>query len=165
MEKLGIEPVQLVMQIFNFLVMVFVLTKLLYKPILKKLDERKRKIEEGLAYTEKMKQEAEKTELKRTEVINRAREEARKIVEEGKKSGRRVEEQIIEKAQKEAKTILEKGQKEVENEREEIEKKLRFQTVAIATTLVETLLGEMLKDKEQQAIINKKIQQLAKLSK
>ncbi|MBI4990547.1 hypothetical protein HZB96_00460 [Candidatus Gottesmanbacteria bacterium] len=35
MEKLGVEPVQLLTQVFNFLVMVFLLTKVLYKPILR----------------------------------------------------------------------------------------------------------------------------------
>ena len=54
MEKLGIELTQILTQIFNFTLMVFLLTKLLYKPVIKKLEERKAKIAEGLAYTEKM---------------------------------------------------------------------------------------------------------------
>ena len=44
MEKLGIEPVLLAAQIVNFLVILVVLQKLLYKPILGMLEKRKREI-------------------------------------------------------------------------------------------------------------------------
>src|SRR3989338_9157846 len=54
MDKIGVEPVALLTQIINFLLMVLILSKILYKPILKMLDERKKKIEEGLKYTAKM---------------------------------------------------------------------------------------------------------------
>ncbi|MCL4338932.1 hypothetical protein M1271_04545, partial [Patescibacteria group bacterium] len=64
MEKLGVEPFQLLTQLFNFFLMVFILTKFLYKPITKKLEERKKKIEEGLEYADRMKSEMEKSDKK-----------------------------------------------------------------------------------------------------
>ena len=54
MEKLGIEPILLLTQVINFTILVVVLTKFLYKPILKMLDERKKKIEEGLTLSREM---------------------------------------------------------------------------------------------------------------
>lgn len=164
MEQLGIEPIQLATQVFNFVVMVVILTKFLYKPILKKLEERRKKIEEGLALTEKMKVELEKNEKKRQEIIDVAKEEARKIIEDGKKTGKKVEAEIIEKAHTEASTILEKGKEELEREKLEMEKQLRQQTVEIAQTWVEAMLKEVLRGKNQQTIINKKIRELAKLA-
>ena len=74
MENLGIQPVPLLLQAINFLLLLFILKKYLYKPILKALEDRKKKIEEGLAYSEKMKAEAEKSEKKREEIISRAKE-------------------------------------------------------------------------------------------
>jgi F-type H+-transporting ATPase subunit b len=162
MDKLGIEPFQLITQIFNFSVMVVVLTKLLYKPILKVLEERKKKIEEGLQYAEKMKEEAEKNEKARQEVINKAKEEARKIVEEGKKTGRKLEAEIVERAQKDAKAILTKGRKEIEIEKAIMEKDLQHQTIEISTSLVEAVLRNALDISNQKKIIDKKIQELAK---
>ena len=55
MDKLGIEPVMLLTQVINFLVLVILLTKFLYKPILKLIDERRKKIEEGLQLAQEMK--------------------------------------------------------------------------------------------------------------
>lgn len=162
MDKLGIEPIQLLTQIFNFTVMVLVLSKLLYKPILKALEERKKKIEEGLLYTEKMKEEMEKSEKARQDIINKAKEEARKIVEEGKKAGRKLEAEIIEKAQGEAKGVVEKGRKEIELERHVMEKELRRQTIEISSSLAEAVLRNILDINAQRKTIDKKIQELAK---
>jgi len=164
MEQLGIEPIQLLTQIFNFTVMVVILTKFLYRPILEKLAERRKKIEEGLALTEKMKVESELQEKKRQQIIDEAKEEARRIIEEGKKTGKKVEAEIIAKAHSEASAILEKGKEELASERLEIERGLKLQTIEIAEKWVETVLKEVLRGKNQQAIINKKIRDLARLA-
>ncbi len=165
MEKLGVEPVQLLTQIFNFVVMFLVLSKLLYKPILKALDERRKKIEEGLQYAEKMKAETEKNDKKREEIIGEAKNEARKIIEEGKKSGRQVEAEIIEKAHKEAQEVIAKGRSELSLERIEMEKQLRGQTIEIATSMEESILRQILDKNYQMEIINKKIRELEKIYK
>lgn len=47
MEQLGIEPQLLLAQLVNFLIILFVLSKLLYKPILGMIEKRKKEIAEG----------------------------------------------------------------------------------------------------------------------
>lgn len=165
MEKLGVEPFQLLIQIFNFVVMFLVLSKLLYKPILKVLDQRRKKIEEGLQYAEKMKEEMEKNDRKREEIISESKNQARKIIEEGKKSGRLVETEIIEKAHKEAEEIIAKGRSELALERIEMEKQLRGKTISIATNMVESILRQILDKNYQKEVINKKIKELEKIYK
>lgn len=156
------EPIQLLTQIFNFVVMLLVLSKLLYKPILKALEERRKKIEEGLQYAEKMKVETEKNDKKREEIISEAKDQARKIIEEGKKSGRAVEVEIIEKAHKEAQEVVAKGRSELSLERLDMEKQLRGQTIDIASSMVESILRQILDKNYQTEIINKKIRELEK---
>lgn len=160
MEQLGIQPLQILFQVFNFVVMVVLLKKFLYKPILKALDARRKKIAEGLEYTQKMQEEKEKNEKKREEILSKAKEEAKEIIQEGKAAGKNVETEIIAKAQKEANAILEKGKKELEMERSEMEQELKIQTVEIASNWVEEVLGKVLDTKKQQEIINKKLQEL-----
>ncbi len=162
MEKLGVEPIQLLTQIFNFVVMFLVLSKFLYKPILKSLEERRKKIEEGLQYAEKMKTETEKNEKKREEIITEAKNQARKIIEEGKKSGRMIEAEIVEKAHKEAQEIIAKGRSELSLEQIEMEKQLRGQTIDIVTSMVESILRQILDKNYQMKIIDKKIRELEK---
>lgn len=162
MEQLGIEPIQLLTQLINFAIMVAVLTKLLYKPVLKSLEERRKKIAEGLAYAEKMKSETEKTDVKRQAIVNSAKEEASKIIEEAKKSAKVVEAEIIEKAHEEEQGIIEKGRADLEMERLEMEKQLKEQTVAIAEAIAGKVLASSLSAADQRAIIAKKIKTIAK---
>ncbi len=162
MDKLGVEPIQLLTQSINFVIMLFLLTKFLYKPILKVLDERKKKIAEGLASADKGKIEAEKTENKRQEVLAKAKEEGRKIIEEGKLAGKRLEAEIVEKAHLEATEIIEKAKKDIELERENMEKHLKNKTVEIALALVTKVLSESLTEKNQKDIIDKKLSIIAK---
>lgn len=165
MEKLGIELPQLLTQVVNFTIMVFVLTKFLYKPILKTLEERKRKIEEGLKFTEKVKEEIEKTEKNRQEIMDKAKAEARQIIEETKNSAKRLESEIITKAHKEAEEILIKGRKELEQEKIEMEKAVSKHTVDIAAHMVEKLLNKMLSKEDHEALIEKKLREIARIGK
>jgi len=101
MESLGLDIKLLVAQIINFGILFFVLKKLLYKPIIKILDDRKHAIEESLANSKKIAEELEKLEDKKAAVIENiqsqakkdkeklitlAQEEKRKIVDEAKKT-------------------------------------------------------------------------------
>lgn len=165
MEKLGIELPQLLTQIVNFTIMVFVLTKFLYKPILKILEERKSKIEEGIKYTEKAGEELDKTEKKRQEVLDKARTEARQIIEEAKNSAKRLETEIITRAHKEAEDILNKGRKELEQEKIEMEKAVSKHTVNIASQMVEKLLNKALSKEDHEVLIDKKLKEIARISK
>ena len=91
MEQLGIEPKLLAAQLVNFSIILFVLTKLLYTPILSILEKRKKQIEEGLLLTEKMKAEEIKMEEKKEKLLDQARKDAHVIIEEGKNRQRRRE--------------------------------------------------------------------------
>lgn len=163
MEQLGVELQQLITQIINFAILLFLLTKFLYKPILKALNERKTKIAEGLEYAEKMKKEDEKTELKRQEIVKEAKIEAKKIIEEAKKDAKKQQSDILDKANSEALEIKAKARLELESERLLLEKELKTKTVEIAKIWVESVIGKFLEDKKQLEIVNKKIAEMSKM--
>lgn len=165
MEKLGIQPIQLLTQTFNFLVLLFILRKFLYKPILKALDDRRKKIEEGLSYAEQTKKEFEKSEQKKEEILQKALGEARKITQEAKKTAAKIEAEIMAKAEERAKEIIEKARKEAATEREQIEKEVKKEAVEIAARMVEKLMKDALLVTDHQAIVDKKLKELNKLVK
>ncbi|KKP86344.1 MAG: ATP synthase subunit b, partial [candidate division CPR3 bacterium GW2011_GWE2_35_7] len=84
MEKLGIQPILIIAQIVNFVILLLLLKKFLFKPILKVLDERKKKAEE----TEELNNEAGKKFLEATEseknTISEAKKQADKIITQSK---------------------------------------------------------------------------------
>lgn len=160
MEKLGVELPLLLTQIVNFAVLLVILTKLLYKPILTGLRERRKKIEEGLAFTEKAKREEEKLTKRQEEVLQDARDEARQIIENAKKDAKRVKEEIIVEGKSEVEALKERQEKELKSRLEELEAQVSRHTVDIASEMVKRLLGDLITTDDQHRIIRKQLERL-----
>src|SRR3989344_2699210 len=143
---MNINIIQVIFQIVNFTILLFLLRKYLYRPILKILESRSKKIHDGLEAAEKSIEEREKLEREKRKILLEAEKSAAEILE-----GARL------RAQKFEKTLSEKAD-------EEMQKKLqkRFSQAVVATT--ESLLKDALDPKQQRAILGKQIQQLKKVS-
>lgn len=162
MEKLGIELPLLLTQIVNFTIMLVILTKLLYKPLLKSLEARRKKIEEGLMFAEKTKQQEEKLVQKKQEMIKEARDEAKVIFENTKKEAQKMKEELVEEGKHEVEGMKTKLLKEMEAREEKMERELMSQTVDIASSMVTRLLGDILGSDEQHKLIHRELQKLEK---
>ena len=160
MEKLGIEPTLLAAQIVNFVIIVFVLSKLLYKPILSMLEKRKKEIAEGLALTEKMREEEEKQQEKRQKMLTVTRREAQDILEEARKQAKVEEKEIIDGAHKEADAIIVKGKAEVERAKVEMEKGVQKSAVTLAVAMAERLLTSLLSSDDRHKLIAKHVKEI-----
>ncbi len=162
MEKLGINFVHLLTQAFNFGLLVFVLTKIVYKPILKNLEKRRKKIEEGLILTEKLKKEEEELTAKKNLIIKEAQKEATAILNKSIEHAKSVENEMIKRARQKADEIIERGKKELELKRKELEANLCKETVKIASALTEKLIGEVMDQAKQEAFFKKQLTKFLK---
>lgn len=160
MEKLGIEPMLLLAQLVNFAIVVFVLTKLLYKPILSMLEKRKKEIEEGIHLTEKLREDEEKFDAKREKLLNVTRKEAQQILEEARKQAKLEEHDIIVAAHKEAELILQKGKEDVLAERDEMEKSVSENSITLAVAMTKRLLAGILSAENQHTLIAKHLKSI-----
>lgn len=162
MEKLGIEPSLLLAQIINFSIIVAVLTKFLYKPILGMLAKRKKEIEEGLAITERMRAEEEKFGARREKLLTEARKEARIILEDAKKQGKDAERDIVAVAQRQAGEIIEKAKREALATHESLAGDIRREAVELAATMARRLIAGVLSPADQHKLIDKHLSDLGK---
>lgn len=161
MEQLGIEPQLLLAQIVNFLIIFFVLSKLLYKPIMGMIEKRKKEIAEGLALTDKMKLAEEKWKEKEEKLLSEARREARNIVELGEKEGDEAKKEIVAAARKEAEEIVLKGKADVESLRDNMQKDVRTAAVELATAMTKRLVSGALTTADQHKLIAKQLKDLS----
>lgn len=165
MEQLGIQPMQLLMQVINILVLVFVLSRLLLKPVLKMIEDRQKRIKEGLELQAQMVEEKEKlAELKKKEV-DKGRQEAKKIIQEAKEQAKEQADKIIIEAQKQSRDEKEKTANEIEDMRKQLESQIKKDAVELASAMAERVLGDVLKDKDaQHRLISKQLNALNRLS-
>lgn len=162
MEKLGIEPSLLLAQIINFSIIVFVLTKFLYKPILAMLEKRKKLIEENLARSEFLRLEEEKMQIRKEKLLSEARKEARAILEEAKKQATQTEHEIVLAAHREASEINEKAKREIVAIHEALAHDIRRESVELAGLMTKQLVGSVLNSADQHKLIEKYLEEARK---
>ena len=104
--SLGINGKMLIAQIINFLVLLFILNKLLYKPILKMFDERRLKIEQGLKDAEKAKETRQSADDEAEKIREKAYKEANDIIAGAKKEATMQASEIKTDATREAEKML-----------------------------------------------------------
>lgn len=160
MEQLGIEPKLLIAQVVNFLIIIVVLTKLLYQPVLRMLEKRRKEIAEGLALTEKMREEEEKLTAKREAVLDDARREGVTLIDEARTQAHEAEKEIIADAHRQAEELIARGRAEVARQAQQMEKDLRGKTVELASAMTRRLLSEVMGPKEQHKLLSAHIKKL-----
>src|SRR3990167_6839778 len=80
-ENFGIQPTLLFAQIVNFVIILYLLKRFFYKPILKVLDERKKKIEESLRNADLIETKLQKTDENSKKIIADSQIQAQNLIQ------------------------------------------------------------------------------------
>ncbi|HEY53138.1 MAG TPA: F0F1 ATP synthase subunit B [Caldilineae bacterium] len=120
MDALGINGPFLLAQIVNFVILYLLLSRLVFPPLLKMLDERKQKIAEGLTAAEVARQEAEAERAQLMNQLEQERAEAQRRIAAASTQAEKVKAEILASAQKEAEEIKVKAKLEAEAEKQRI---------------------------------------------
>jgi len=117
LEAFGIDYQIILINLFNFAILLVILRKIAYKPILTFIEERKKTIAEGLINAESAKKLLADAEKEHQKMVTASHKEARLILERAREATLVQRHEIVSKAQLEAKQILEKARKEIDAER------------------------------------------------
>jgi len=130
-----------VVQIINFLILMFILNKILYKPILKVLDERDSAIVDGQQKNSQMIEDAEKLLNEYSERMQVAKLDALSVKNTAQKEAVEKTNAIIYEAREKAEEIIVQVRHEMEQEIENTKKDLEPELVSMAETIAQQLLG------------------------
>jgi F-type H+-transporting ATPase subunit b len=153
LNNIGINPIFLLAQIVNFVVLAVLLRALLYGPVTKMLDERRAKIEKGLEDARQAEAARANAEAERQKILDGARAEAQKIRAEASQQA----EQAAAKIRADALAETEKSKADalagLGGERDKMLSELRGQIAALAIAASNKLIGQSLDRERQQALI------------
>jgi F-type H+-transporting ATPase subunit b len=152
--KLGINPSFLLSQIVNFLILFAALYFLLWKRMLKMLEERKQRIAQGLADAEQARKDRERAEAEYQQRIAQAQQEREEILARAAAEGEQAREQIQAEARAEAERIIAASKAEVERERQGMLAGLRGQVASLSIAVSNKLIGEALDEQRQRSLID-----------
>lgn len=155
-----INFLQVLLQIVNFAILVAVLTKFLYKPILKILESRAQKIQEGLEAAEKSLEEKARTQEAKAEILAEAEKEAAGILDQARLDAKSAAKDIVSAARHEAQEAVAKEYQILEGKLKDEELKIRRNLANIVAKTTATVLQGALSETTQRQIIKSQINKL-----
>ncbi len=157
----GVDWPHLLSQILSFCIVAYVLQRWAYQPILTVLEERRRKIAEGLQNAEKIKLELAQAQAKAQEILNQASAQGARMIEEARAAAARVQEQETQKAIAAAKDIVEKARQASETEHARMLSDLRREVGRLVVLTTGRVIGRALSPEDQQRLAEEANRHLA----
>ena len=146
---------QILFQILNFGVVMYLLNKVLYQPVIKMLDDRAKKINEGMSQAEKNLKAGEEIEKTKKAEVSKARKEASTIITAAEVDAKKKADEIIKKARDKAKEEVASMTKAAEKEIENAKTNLQKEAATIAAAMAKKALEGALSAKEIETITAK----------
>ena len=132
--------VTLFAQSFSFFLFVVFTMKYVWPPIMNALNERTKKIADGLAEAEKGHHELELAEKRSTEILREGKEKSKEFIDQAQKRHDEIVEAAKDDAREEGESILHAARVEIEQERQEAKETLRAEVSALAIAGAEQIL-------------------------
>jgi F-type H+-transporting ATPase subunit b len=131
-EAFDINLVGLAFQVINFLLLLYILNRLLFKPLLARMDERSAKISKGLEDAETAARDRELARAEREAAVSEARKEAANVIANANKIATDTREEILTRARADAEKVTERAREEITAEKEKAMAELRAQVADLA---------------------------------
>lgn len=158
-EALGISLTEFIFYLINFLILVGVLGKFLYKPFLNLMETRKQSIQDALDNAELTNRRADEKMQNYNKRIAKVEEEGRDIIREAKIKADAQARDIIEDANQKAADIMEKAEQSIEREKEKAMEEMRQEIAALAILVAEKIVEHEIQKVGQEAIVDEVIRQ------
>jgi F-type H+-transporting ATPase subunit b len=147
---IGVDWMTILFQALNFLLLLVILQRFLYRPLSKKMKEREEAIESEISEAKQRAEEAEREREELEERLAAAQEEAEKIRSEAREEAAKKREEILEQAREDAadtrREANERIQREEQAARERIQERARQTAVELTEDLLRETGGEALHD-------------------
>ncbi|MEX2007189.1 MAG: F0F1 ATP synthase subunit B [Candidatus Levyibacteriota bacterium] len=160
LNNFGFDPVLLIAQVVNFLIIIFVLKRFLYKPILEMLKKRKEEVAMGLKQAEEARAQLEDSEIKEKEILKRARLQAQQIVADAKLQAVDEAKAIEENTKLQAQRLIEDARRQTELSEKETEKKLATYVSKLAVELITKSSKQLFSERQQKEVVQNALKRL-----
>ncbi len=163
--SLGINLPTLVAQIVNFVVLFGLLYLVAYKPVMRMLDERSRRVKESMEQTEFARQQAERAEEETKKRIEAAGKEGQELVARAARTGEEVRRQAQQEARQDAESLIARARVEIQRERDEAIDELRTEFADLAILAAEKVIERSLDKEAHRELIDKVLEEGTTLKK
>ena len=155
-----LDPGLFVWTIITFLILLGLLSKFAWKPLLNILDKRENEIAKSLEDAEKARIELDRLTSEGDEIIAKARSEAQAIVSEGKKAAEQLKESTLRKAKETADASINDAKDQIELEKEKAISEIKGEVVGLSLSIAEKLVKKNINEDDNKSLINESLQNI-----
>jgi len=155
-----LDPGLFVWTIVTFLLLVFVLAKFAWKPLLKMLQDREDMVRSSLEDAEKAKSELERLNEESEAIMAKARSEAQSILADGKAAAEKVKDDIIAKSKEQANKIREDAGNQIQVEKDKAISEIKKEVVNLTLSVAEKLIKKNLSDADNKSLIEESLKKV-----
>ena len=145
-------------EVVSFGILLWVLYKFAFPPILKIMEERERKIRESLEQAERHRLEAERKLQEYESKLNAAAREAEAVMAQAKERAQRLLEENEQRLAADAERIKSETAREIEHERRRAVQEIRAQTTDLALLVAEKVVGRSLNEQDHRRLADEALQ-------
>ena len=150
----GFTGGEIVFQLAMFLILLALLKKFAWGPLMGIMQERENHIASEIEAAEQSRLEANKSLEEQRQLLKEARQEAQAMIENSKKQGDEQREQIIIAARQESERLKESAKREIETQKEQAMAALREQVASLSVLIASKVIEKELSVQDQQKLIN-----------
>ena len=143
-----------------FVILLTLLRKFAWMPLLNALEERQAGIRESLDDADTAKRELAEVQEKAEALIGRARIDANSILGEARADGTRLREEMKQRAQAEAQSIVESAQRQIQLERDRAVAQIREEAVDLSLAIASKLIRRNLTKADNESLIDDALKQI-----
>jgi F-type H+-transporting ATPase subunit b len=154
------DPGLFIWTIITFLVLLGLLAKFAWGPLLKALEERQETIRRSLDDADQAKQDLERLQKESAQIIAEARSEAQSIVVKSRAEAETVRENLKQKAQEEGQALIRSAQRQIELETARAVQQVRHEVVDLSLAVASKLIKKNLTQEDNDALIQDSLRQI-----
>ncbi len=150
---LKVSPGLLLWTIITFIVLLLILWKAAWKPVIEALDARAEKVRSDIENADRSRQDAEKLLAQHKTMMDNAKTEAAKIISDGRVEADKMKNEIIEKASANAKDLSERARKEINLAKDKALGEIKAEVVTLSTEIAAKIINKNLNPDDQKSLV------------
>ncbi len=159
-KALGLDGRILLAQLVNFSILIFVLWRFAYKPVLGILEERRLKVDKSLDDAEEAASRLENANAESKQILLKSRQEASQIIEQAQIQAELRQKEVVRQAEESIGALMNKEREKIALEKEASLQQLKQELAALVLASLQKFLGENLNNDRDQEVVNKIVKDL-----
>ena len=159
MEGLGISLPTLLTQVVTFIILLVILRFVAYKPLMRMLDERSKRVKESMEQAESIKEQAANAEEQVKKQLEEASREGQERINRALRAGEEVKQKAQEEAKQEAEALINRARAEIQRERDEAISGVRREFADLTILAAGKVIDRSLDKEEHRELIEKVLEE------